>query len=368
MPGLGDLLGNMFRPQQVQQPGQAFADPMANMGPMDRLGYMKQNNPEALMGLAAGLMNGNMGAGFAAAGDAMGRHREQYQEQQKSERKENLTKRWLMANRGLSDEESTMAMSNPAILGSYLKGGDDNEYQQRAAAAQQHGLTGEDAQSFILTGQLPSGRFGSAEVGLQTIPVRDKDGNIAFVQPSKSGTAVQTQFPEGYTPLSPYDRAFETSSGQTAGKGIGEAQATYQSMISKMPGLEYTVKRLDDLAERATYTLAGQGLDAGIRQLGMEPREAAVARADYISTVDNQILPLLRDTFGAQFTQKEGETLRATLGNPDVSPKEKQAILKSFIEQKRRDIEALARQTGQTAPAQGGGSVTGTGVQWSIEP
>jgi hypothetical protein len=100
--------------------------------------------------------------------------------------------------------------------------------------------------------------------------------------------------------------------------------------------------------------------DLGRKQIGMDPREAAVARAEYISTVDNQVLPLLRDTFGAAFTQKEGDTLRATLGDPDKSPQEKQVVLKSFIEQKRRDLQALAAQSGQApvAPPSTGGSVT----------
>jgi hypothetical protein len=107
------------------------------------------------------------------------------------------------------------------------------------------------------------------------------------------------------------------------------------------------VSDLDKLADEATYTTAGQLLDAGRKELGMAPRDAAVARTKYIATVSNQILPLLRDTFGAQFTAREGDTLVATLGDPDKTPAEKQAVLKAFIEQKRRDIEALARQTGQ---------------------
>jgi hypothetical protein len=95
-------------------------------------------------------------------------------------------------------------------------------------------------------------------------------------------------------------------------------------------------------------------LDIGRKQLGMDPRESAVARSEYISTVDNQVLPLLRDTFGAAFTQKEGDTLRATLGDPDKSPQEKKVVLRSFITQKQRDLAALATQSGQTAPAAGG--------------
>jgi hypothetical protein len=140
--------------------------------------------------------------------------------------------------------------------------------------------------------------------------------------------------------------------------GQGEAQSSLESIRSKMPGLESVVKELDGLAEKATYTLAGQGRDALRRQMGAEPTEGSVARVRYMSMVDNQILPLLRDTFGAQFTQKEGEALRATLGNPDLGPKEKQQVLKSFIEQKRRDVEALESRTG-TAPVQGGGQQRG---------
>ncbi len=138
------------------------------------------------------------------------------------------------------------------------------------------------------------------------------------------------------------------------GKGAGESQVSLTSLRSKMPGLENVVGQLDKLSEAATYTTAGRVVDAARRELGAEPRESAVARQQYISIVDNQVLPLLRDTFGAAFTQKEGESLRATLGDPNIAPKEKQAVLKAFIEQKRRDVESLSAAAGQTAPPQAG--------------
>jgi hypothetical protein len=151
-------------------------------------------------------------------------------------------------------------------------------------------------------------------------------------------------------------------SAKVTGKAEGEAKASLASLRSKMPGLETVVRQLDELSEKATYTLAGRAIDAARRQLGTEPREAAIARQQYTSMVDNQILPLLRDTFGAQFTQKEGESLKATLGDPNLSPKEKQAVLKAFIEQKRRNIEAATAEAGGAAPAVGGG-----GGRWSIQ-
>lgn len=136
------------------------------------------------------------------------------------------------------------------------------------------------------------------------------------------------------------------ASGTEIGKSTGEAKAQLTSQLAKLPQLEKTVGELHALGQKATYTLAGQTQDFARRQFDSTPREEAVARANYISMVDNQILPLLRDTFGAQFTQKEGEGLKATLGDPNKSPQEKDAVLRSFISQKKANIESLQRQVG----------------------
>lgn len=140
---------------------------------------------------------------------------------------------------------------------------------------------------------------------------------------------------------------------KTIGTAAGDAAAAAGSLESKLPGLEGVVAQLDQLANDASYTMAGTLYDESRKQLGLPPRDAAVARAEYIAIVDNQVLPLLRDTFGAAFTQKEGETLRATLGNPNMSPPEKQALLKAFIDQKKRDLVALQAQAGAGAPQYG---------------
>ena len=60
-------------------------------------------------------------------------------------------------------------------------------------------------------------------------------------------------------------------------------------------------------------------------------------------------MPLLRQTFGAAFTEKEGQSLRNTLGDPNKSPEEKNAVLRSFIAAKLGTIESLKRRTGQSA-------------------
>lgn len=136
------------------------------------------------------------------------------------------------------------------------------------------------------------------------------------------------------------------------GKRQGENENLYRSMVSRMPQLEDTAERLSKLGQAATYTNAGQLRDFTMRELGMDVPDAATARAEYVSMVDNEILPLLRDTFGAQFTQKEGESLKATLGNPNVSPKEKDAVLRSFIRTKTESLTSLRREldSGQSIP------------------
>lgn len=142
-------------------------------------------------------------------------------------------------------------------------------------------------------------------------------------------------------------QAEASAAGQERGKETGAAQATLASMQANMPNLEKVVMDLSALGKTATYTQAGQLADATKRQLGLPVGEGATARTEYIAKVDNEVLPLLRQTFGAAFTQKEGESLKATLGDPNKSPEEKDAVLKAFIESKKAQVESLQRQTGQ---------------------
>ena len=113
--------------------------------------------------------------------------------------------------------------------------------------------------------------------------------------------------------------------------------------IRKCSGLPRNV----NLGKVATFTTAGKARDATRRQLGLDVGVGAIARKEYISKVDNEILPLLRQTFGAAFTEREGTSLKATLGDPDASPQEKDAVLKSFIATKQSQIETLKRHVPQ---------------------
>lgn len=159
----------------------------------------------------------------------------------------------------------------------------------------------------------------------------------------------------------PKIKAAETRAEVTA-KNQAETTNELQDRMASLPQLETTVDKLGELADKATYTIAGRGLNSAMKEVGLPPREAAIARREYTSLIDNQILPLLRQTFGAQFTAKEGDTLRETLGDVNATPEEKKAVLRSFIEQKKQTINTKERQAGMPVTQWGDSASSPSGL------
>jgi hypothetical protein len=120
-----------------------------------------------------------------------------------------------------------------------------------------------------------------------------------------------------------------------------------------LPGLSKAVDDLRELSKIATSTLGGKIFDAAVKQTGFGSTKGATAKAKFIAIVNNQVLPLLKPTFGAAFTVAEGESLKATMGDPEATTEEKMAQLDAFIEQKLRDIETKQAQLSQTAAVPG---------------
>jgi len=150
----------------------------------------------------------------------------------------------------------------------------------------------------------------------------------------------------GMKPVDEPEHKSKVKVAEAIGKAHGEAEVSLKDVEAMQPRLENLVNELSALGEEATYTQAGQFADATRRQLGMPVGPGAVARKEYISKVDNEILPLLRQTFGAQFTEREGQSLKATLGDPNASPEEKDAVLRSFIKTKREQIRTKQKRAG----------------------
>lgn len=282
------------------------------------LQFLKQNNPDLAQAVEAGALG---------PGDA---YKEYYRQKLEAQQPRNS----LMAvGKNLYDFQNGQWISPPAGM---------------AASDEEWGLTpvwGQDGSGKTVLGQVSkSGKFKPLDTGnfTPTPVIQNIDTGTAIIgRNSRTGAEVTN---------TPKDVAGAAAAAKV-GAAQGDAKAQYQSLSSKMPGLTQVVGELNDLGQKATYTATGQGVDFVRKQIGMDPRPEAVARAEYIAKVDNQVLPLLRDTFGAAFTQKEGETLRNTLGDPDKSPQEKQATLTAFIEQKQRDLAALAAQSGGQVPA-----------------
>ena len=63
-----------------------------------------------------------------------------------------------------------------------------------------------------------------------------------------------------------------------------------------------------------------------------------------VAIITNQTLPLLKETFGAAFTETEGKRLEASFADPDATHEERLAQLDAFLNQKVRTIETKQRQ------------------------
>lgn len=253
-----------------------------------------------------------------------------------------------------------------------------------ASALLNSGLERQDpmyqAQLAKLQAEAANGGQGSESFFGNIVPMQDAQGNVVLGQASNQGNWQPLQGAEGFspapttkqidtgteiitqdiygnelfrTPKQNREAAYETGFGGVEGKTDAENVALAESVQSKMPGLRSVIDELTSLADTATYTQSGQVMDSVKRELGLPVGEGAIDRASYIAIVDNQVLPLLKDTFGAAFTVAEGQSLRATLGDPNKSPQEKKAILDAFIQQKERDVAAMQRKAPGGAVDQG---------------
>jgi hypothetical protein len=124
-----------------------------------------------------------------------------------------------------------------------------------------------------------------------------------------------------------------------------------------MPGLLEATGNLRELAQVATSTIGGRMFDVIAKESGWGSTEGANARAKFVAIVNNQVLPLLKQTFGGAMTEKEGEKLAATLGDPNATAEQKTLQIDAFIEQKMRDIESLEIQAGEGAQKKDNGQI-----------
>lgn len=206
-----------------------------------------------------------------------------------------------------------------------------------------------DGKTF-LTGiqQKPDGSFGRVDVPIE--------GELV----STLGETAQEQATTKITTAGGVERAkirakikLEPELRRVVKKAEAEAKArgeTFTDLLraeAALPGLLDTVSQLKELAPIATSTFGGRVFDAAVKETGFGSTKGANARAKFIALINNQVLPLLKPTFGAAFTEGEGEALKATMGDPDATPEQKILQLESFIDQKVKGIQGLQRELGE---------------------
>ena len=124
----------------------------------------------------------------------------------------------------------------------------------------------------------------------------------------------------------------------------GDVLNDMERMEASLPGVREVVEELLVLSEAATSTLLGRAFDTIVKESGFGSTKGADARAKLIAIVDNQVLPLLKETFGAAFTVQEGENLKASLVDPNASPSQKREQLNAFLAQKERNVRTKQQQ------------------------
>ena len=133
---------------------------------------------------------------------------------------------------------------------------------------------------------------------------------------------------------------------------LGKDRATLEkentALERNLPAFEDMTNELIGLADKATYTKAGQARDWLLRQTGQPMSEGGIAREKYRQVVANELIPKLKQMFGGQLSDAERESLLATLGDVNLAPEEKKSAINAFIEAKRRQVKYNQPQTGQT--------------------
>lgn len=241
-----------------------------------------------------------------------------------------------------SPQEFAAVMGEDAMMGMDAS---TRAFEARAAAAGlQRGTPEYEKAAMIELGMVPRAGISAQErIAADPNMTQQVAASGAQIEGAKEGAKLQQQLA-----LKPQIQA-AVKEAETAAASRGEALDEFSRAEASIPGLITVVDSLIDLSDKATYTTAGQVFDEAAKQLGFGATEGATARTKMQAIVRNQILPLLRETFGAAFTAAEGDKLESTLMDIDATPESKKATLNAFMEQKMRDLEMKQKRASKKA-------------------
>lgn len=324
-------------------------------------------DPEIAMPVAAALLSGqgnqqNFGAAFAQLGQGIGARRDR-----------NQTMEFLRQNSPELAEAIDAGMPTSEAWELYTHERTAQKPKRNLHSAGDGRFYDADNDSWI---EAPSNPNGSPETGLVPQLMQDADGNMIYVQPTKDGRLVPSQTPDGYRPVSPYDRSLQTSAGKndadmvaTMGTDIETAEKTVKEIdqLISNPGLNAVVGPLDQY--RPSWSMGDQGRDALARFNQLKGRAFLQAFATLKG--------------GGQITEVEGQKAQDAMARMDRAQGEEdfKIALQDFrdavdagmrklraVGQRIPDPRAGSAMRGGSAPAlPGGGNTTSDGIQWRVK-
>jgi len=195
--------------------------------------------------------------------------------------------------------------------------------------------------------QKADGSFGLVEVAIdgefadvQGVTASQKADQAADIERAKAQAKAEVKI------ATEPEIAKQVAQAKKTGGGESDDIQTLKNLEANMPAMIELADNLKELGAVASSTIGERGFDAVTRELGFGVGEGGDARAKFIAVIDNELLPLLKATFGAAFTFQEGQQLKATLGDPNLSPSEKNAQLDAYLEAKFRQANTLRRKLG----------------------
>jgi hypothetical protein len=335
--------------QQFTQPQAATpaTPPRRNFG-----GVLRDALPTLLMGLGAEISSNWRGGGSQFLQNAGA----QQQERSRNETAINVTTKWLeqrhpdaaelVRSGAISPMDGIkMAMQKPEQPSSV------QEYEY----ARQNGFNG----SFMDFQSAKQGQAGPETLGLNPIMAADAQGRPMMFQPGNRGTLKQMQFPEGVTPLSPYDTSFQKASGAEGGKLRAGA-------LDALPG---AAAKVDDIDAKVDALLNHPKFNSMVGPLDAWTPNITGGANDWQSRFNQ----LAGESFlqareqlkgGGAITDFEGQKAQQALNRATQSTDEAsfRQAMQEFKMHVRRGYEILAQQAGR-----GGGGMGAAPGQWSIE-
>jgi hypothetical protein len=274
--------------------------------------------------------------------------------------------RMMMSDAQMFQENPEAALRN--VRAGFAAIASDQEYEAMFPDASGSGIPAgvREFNSMLQAANLEPGSPGSKDAALVSLGLKARAGQsaneriasdpelasqVAALEEQVSA-ARETGKLDSQLALLPKVRA-TIQTAEASAKSRGESLSDFNRAKAALPGVKEVVNQLIGLADVATYTLAGRAFDVVLKEFGFGATDGSTARAKMESLVNNQVLPLLRETFGAAFTREEGVELRKTMLDINASPAQKKEILNVFYDQKMRSLETTSREIdgGGQAPA-----------------